>query len=128
MDFKEEKIQRTFKCPKCGSNKLGYQNYVKSLTPVNINNEGHIHYGESVIDHDDQIPAEYGYICQHCESKLTHAGEWLETESELIHYLNLSQEQLDREQKQFEVYIEEQAQEQKDRDEERHLCYEECCS
>ncbi|AQQ71189.1 hypothetical protein SMSP2_01555 [Limihaloglobus sulfuriphilus] len=120
--------QRIFICPKCGSNKLGYQNYVKSVMPIIIDDAGQVSYEQPVVDHDDHVPAEFGYICQKCGNKISHAGEWLETESELIHYLNLSQEQLDREQKQFEVYIEEQAQEQKDRDEERHLCYEECCS
>ena len=72
-----------FECRECGSHGLGYQKYVKCLTPVAMTDNGQMEYGQSVFDEDDYLCADSGYICLNCETFVEHCGYRFETEKDL---------------------------------------------
>ena len=78
-----------FTCPKCGADKLGYKKYVQCITPVSQQEDGHVEYGQSIIDEDDSLATLSGFACQLCGTLIEHCGYRLETEKELIDYLRM---------------------------------------
>ena len=90
-----------FECRECGSNGLGYQKYVKCLTPVTIKDDGQMEYGLSEIDEDDYLYAENCFICMNCKGTVEHCGYKFETERELFNYLTIDPEVRDREQQKY---------------------------
>lgn len=81
-----------FKCRECGSSELGYQKYVKCLTPVSIKDNGPMEYGLSEIDEDDSLSAEHGFVCMNCKCRVEHCGFQFETEQQLFYYLEIGPE------------------------------------
>jgi hypothetical protein len=112
-----------YKCEKCGCEKLSYQKYVKCLSDVDIDENGQIHYGQSIIDEDNYVGAEFGYVCGSCGSRLSHGFNWLETEEELIQYLTTAPEVLAEQQRQFDEYLAEECEMQAQKDKERAEYY-----
>ena len=83
----------TFKCLKCGSTNLGYQQWVESCSPVVIDSEGHLEYKQAIVDKDNELGAVGGFVCMDCKDTLYLRGSRVETEEELIAYLNLTPEE-----------------------------------
>lgn len=75
-----------FTCTKCGSNKLAFQEYVKSITPAEFMSCGKLYYTPAAIDEDDFIPEPRGFCCRDCGHKLTRCGHQVKTEKELWDY------------------------------------------
>lgn len=98
-----------YQCESCGGQRLSYQKYLKSLMPVQINENSHISYERLIIDHNNELPVEQGYVCQDCGFKLYHAGDWISTESQLKWFLTEDPYILAELEQRFEVYLQEQA-------------------
>ena len=113
-----------FNCQRCGSHRLSYQRYIKSIMPVDIDEEGNISYCQPTVDYDDEMPVECGYICRNCGHQIYHAGNWIETESQLKWFLSTNPETLSEQQIEFEEYLEEEERLQ----EEKQEHYDEVCS
>lgn len=94
-----------FKCSKCRSNRLGYQKYVKCITPVSVQKNGQLEYGLSEIDEDDYLAAFNGFCCLDCEHLVMHCGVRIETERDLLDYLTMDPEVRSKEQKEYEEII-----------------------
>ena len=75
-----------FTCPKCGSNKLAFQEYVKSVTPAEFMSCGKIYYDPATIDQEDFISEPRGFCCRDCGHMLEHCGSQVRTEKELWDY------------------------------------------
>lgn len=103
---------RKFKCKKCKCSELNYQQYVQSLSPVMIDQNGLISYSEPIYDDNKSLAAEYGYVCKNCGHFLYHAGHWIETEEHLIYYLTQEPEILQKEEEEFEEYAKFEAEQQ----------------
>ena len=99
---------RKFKCKKCDGSELSYPKYVKSTMPVVIDEDENISYQQSIIDYDDQMPVNFGYVCSICGHQVYHAGNWLSTESELKWFLTSNTDVLDKQQREFNEHLEEQ--------------------
>ena len=89
-----EKGLNVFKCQKCGGSKLSYQKYVQSLSEVLIKDSGHIEYGLSKIDEENELGAVQSYICRSCGTSLSFRGGIIETEEDLRFYLSMTPEEL----------------------------------
>lgn len=94
-----------FTCRKCGSHELGYHKYVKCITPVSIQETGQMEYGPSNCDEDDYICADNCFICQNCKAFVSHCGWKMETEKELIDYLNMDPKVREKEEKEHGEHI-----------------------
>lgn len=81
-----------FTCRQCGSNKLAYHEYVKSLTPAEFMSCGKLYYAPATIDENDFIPELSGFCCRDCGHILEHCGRTFKTEKELIEYLSIKSE------------------------------------
>lgn len=79
-----------FECRECGSTKLGYNKYVKCITPVTIKDDGQIEYGLSDIDEDEYLCVDNAFVCMDCKHVVKHCGVCFETESELLDYLKMN--------------------------------------
>jgi predicted RNA-binding Zn-ribbon protein involved in translation (DUF1610 family) len=75
-----------FTCPKCGSNKLAYQEYVKNITPAEFMSCGKLYYTPATINEDDFVPEARGFCCRDCGHKLTYCGHQVTTEKEVWDY------------------------------------------
>lgn len=92
---------RQFVCSKCGSTELAYSKYVKHTTPVILKN-GVFHYGSSTtFDTKLYCRCDYGFCCNQCGTMLWHCGDNMCTETDLINYLNKSEEMLKEEEYYF---------------------------
>ena len=89
-----EKKDLQFTCRECGSDKLSYLKYVKCITPVSINKNGHIEYGQSIIDEDDYLATLNGFACKSCGSLIEHCGVRMESERQLVDYLTMDPSRL----------------------------------
>ena len=76
-----------FECCECKSNQLAYQKYVKCLTPVSLQENGHIEYGPSSYDEDDYLAVSNGFLCADCGHMVEHCGCHFEAEKDLLDYL-----------------------------------------
>jgi hypothetical protein len=78
-----------FECYLCGGTELEYQKYVKCITPVSFQDD-HIEYGKPSFDEEDSLAALNGFVCKSCGDKLEHCGYRIETEKELMQYLEMN--------------------------------------
>ena len=76
-----------FKCGECGSKNLALCRYAKCYIPVVIKN-GTCEYLEAEVDIDDYIDAEDYFCCLDCEEFIGDREYRLQTEEELLEYLN----------------------------------------
>ena len=76
-----------FKCSECGSENLAIHRYAKCLIPVVLKNVT-CEYLEAVVDIDDYIDAEDYFCCFDCEEHIDDPETPLQTEKELLEYLN----------------------------------------
>lgn len=114
-----EKENCEFKCWKCGGNKLAYQKYIKSLTPVSLQENGQIEYGLSVYDEDDFLTASNGFVCVECRLMLEHCGVSLETEQAVLDYLTMDPYVGQRQQAEYDEQLEVQIEAQDEQNTER---------
>lgn len=107
-----------FECRECGGGELGYQKYVKCMTPVTIKNDNNLEYGQSVIDEDDYLATLNGFSCSACETLIEHCGVRVETEKELLDYLTMDPDVREKELAEYEELLDAQisAQEQKEKE------------
>lgn len=107
-----------FTCQKCGADKLSYQKYAKCKTPVLLQENGHIEYGQSVIDEDDYLATLNGFSCSACETLIEHCGVRVETEKELLDYLSMEPFDRQHQQQEYDEILGAQisAQEQKEKE------------
>ena len=91
-----------FECPACGCNELAYQVYAKCITKVELKDDGNIEYGQSKFDPDDYLCTENTFLCANCESYVEHCSFRMETEKELLDYLNMDPEIRKKEQAEYE--------------------------
>ena len=106
-----------FNCKRCDSHQLSYQRYINSTMPVEIDEDGNISYQRPVVDYDDDMPVECGYVCRDCGRQVYHAGNWIETESQLKWFLTASPVTLSEQQTEFEEHLEEEERLQKEKQE-----------
>ena len=90
----------SFECYYCGSTELEYQEYVKCTTPVSIQ-DGQVKYGEPLFDQDDNLATFRGYACKSCGKILEHCGVSMETEKQLIDYLEMPEEIRQQQQQEY---------------------------
>ena len=83
----------SFNCKECGSANLGYQQWVESFSPVVIDSDGRVEYEQAVVDVNNELGVCGGFLCAACGEKLYLYGSQVETEAELITYLNLTPEE-----------------------------------
>lgn len=84
-----------FKCKRCGGKKLVYQKFVRCVSEVEIDeSSGNIHYEQSLVDEEDYLPVEYGYICIACGEPILYLGNWIRYECDLRNYLTVDPEDL----------------------------------
>ena len=115
-----EKKQLQFTCQKCGAHDLSYQKYAKCITPVSLQKNGHIEYGQSIIDEDDYLATLNGFACKSCGSLVEHCGVRMESERQLVDYLTMDPSDRQQQQQEYEELVDAQicAQEQKDKEQE----------
>ncbi|MFC1678035.1 hypothetical protein ACFL3G_13375 [Planctomycetota bacterium] len=104
-----EKSKVKFECRECGSNELGYHKYVKCITPVKLQQSGHMEYRLSRFFEDDYLYTDNGFICLGCELDVEHCGLRMETEKELLDYLSMDPGIREQQQQEYNEYIEAQA-------------------
>ena len=80
-----------FKCEHCGSDRLGYQSYVRCVIPVEEDQEGNCIYSEPEYDEVSHSDLPQGYCCRDCGRLLSLYGVPVQTESDLYNYLNSRQ-------------------------------------
>ena len=98
-----------FNCSKCGSENLGYQQWVESCSPVVIDSDGHLEYMSAVVDTDNALGAVGGYACGDCKHPLNFCGCRIETEAELVSYLSLDPANREEQEKQYQEGINDEA-------------------
>jgi len=81
-------MSNSFKCKECGSGELAFSIYAKSLIPVVIKDDGQLEFLEAVVDSDDYIDGEDYFCCFSCGSQISDHTDHLQTEQELLEYLN----------------------------------------
>lgn len=84
-----QKNELQFTCLKCSAHELSYQKYSKCTAPVSLQANGHIEYGQFILDEDDCLAALNGFACGSCGTLIEHCGIRLETEGQLIDYLTM---------------------------------------
>ena len=94
-----------FHCTECSSIRLGYQQWVESVSPVVIDSEGHVKYREAVVDTDNELGAVGGYVCGDCKHPLSFCGCRIETEAELISYLSLDPANKEEQEQQYQEEV-----------------------
>jgi len=109
------KANWTFTCTYCGSNNLGYQKYVKCVTPVETEVDGTLVYLPSLFDEEDSIYPVRGFMCLDCGEYITHCGLHMETEDELESYYALDPQERDRQQREHDEVSEAIAESQEQR-------------
>jgi len=82
-----------FVCSECGSTDLAYRKFIKCITPVEIKEDGTIVYLSSVIDEDNTLGVECRFVCADCGHTIYHRGNPLETEGDLLYFLDLTNEE-----------------------------------
>ena len=125
----KKKCKKTlnFECCECGSHELGYQKYARCITPVTLKDDDHIEYGQSKIYEDDFIIQENAFVCMDCEGFVEHLGFRMETEQDLLAYLNIDPSVSDEQQAEYEQHMSAVAEEQELRDDvisEEHFSHE----
>ncbi len=101
-----------FECRSCGSPELGYQKYVKFMTPVTLQENGNVEYGISQYDEDDYLAILNGFICTSCGSLVKHCGVRMETERQLVDYLTMDPQVRQQQQSEYDELVDAQSYEQ----------------
>ncbi len=94
-----------FTCHQCGSNKLAYHEYVKSITPAEFMSCGKLYYAPAIIDENDFIPELSGYCCMDCGHILEYCGRTVKTEIGLMSYLSMNPEVREKEQAEYDEHL-----------------------
>ena len=105
-----------FKCKKCGSNELSYQNYVLNKVEVNISDNNILHYEASKIDEKDTVHTGFGFICRKCNYPVFYLDQWITNEEELLKYLSIDPVIMAEEEKKFEDYVKEEIKMQEEKE------------
>lgn len=105
-----------FSCRKCGSHDLGYQKYVKCISPVFLQGDGFVKYSDSEFDEDDSLCTQNGFMCMNCKSLIEHCGCRLETEPEILSYLAMDPAVRDQQQREYDEMEAQMAEEQDSRE------------
>lgn len=105
-----------FTCRKCGSHRLGFQKYVKCVSPVFLRGDGFVKYGISEFNEDDYLCTLDGFICMECKALIEHCGCRLETEPELNAYLSLDPMVREQQQREYDEMEVQMAEEQESRE------------
>lgn len=115
-----EKSSMKFECKKCGSNRLGYQKGVLCISPVVIQSDNHVKYGQFKMGEDDYLISQNGFICMDCNIFVSHCSGRMATEKQLLDYLSMDHVVRDKEWAEYEYYLKTQieAQEELDSDHE----------
>ncbi|MHB9070252.1 MAG: hypothetical protein ACYC54_07765 [Sedimentisphaerales bacterium] len=93
-----------FICKKCGSNKLGYQKYIKCITPAHIHPDSHIEYELSTFEENDYLATENGFICLNCNTLVEHCGCRMIDEDDVVDYLRIPPVDRDRDQQEYDEF------------------------
>ena len=96
-----------FTCRECGAHELGYQKYVKCVTPafLNVKENGHIEYGQSVIDEDDYLDTLKAFACRSCGRLIEHCDYRMETERELLNYFAMDPIVREKEEMEYKAFM-----------------------
>ena len=98
-----------YKCKKCGCSELDYEKWINCRLPVSEQNDGHIEYGSSQIDEENELVALSGFVCRDCGHRLSYRGCNIETERELLDYLSIDKEIREENEKLYEQCLAELA-------------------
>ena len=110
-----------FECTACGCNELAYQVYAKCITKVELKENDNIEYSHSRFDPDDYLCAQNTFLCAYCKTYVEHRGSRMETEKELLEYLKMDLKAREKEQREYEKYVDCQAQTQEQREKEQEF-------
>ena len=94
-----------FTCHQCGSHKLAYHEYVKSITPADCISDEKIYYAPMIIDENDFIPESCGFCCRDCGYMLEYCGRTVNTEIGLMSYLSLDPDLRSKEQSEYDELL-----------------------
>jgi len=94
-----------FVCRECSGNELGYQKYVKCITPVTIQEDGQMEYKSSIFDEDDYLAVSNGFCCKGCGHLLEHCGFRMETEKDIFNYFTMDPELREQEQQEYDEQL-----------------------
>lgn len=100
-----EKSSMKFECKKCGSNRLGYQKGVLCVSPVAIQSDNHVKYGQFKMGEDEDICFENSFLCMDCNSLVSHCSGRMETEKQLLDYLSMDHDVRDKERAEYEEFL-----------------------
>jgi hypothetical protein len=89
----EKKNVLKFVCCVCGSNNLGFDEYVLKTTKVEFPADGLTTYVEPKYVDDDSIPEYGGYYCADCGKRLHCYDVIIRTEGNLNKYLSIPLEE-----------------------------------
>ncbi len=107
-----EKKELQFTCHECGANDMRYHKYVKFMTPVSLQENGHMEYGISQYDEDDSLAILNGFACRVCGSLVEHCGFRMETERQLIDYLTMDPQVREQQQSEHDELVDAKSSEQ----------------
>jgi hypothetical protein len=94
-----------FTCSKCGSNRLAFHEYVKSITPAEFMSCGKLYYTPATIDEDDFMPEARGFRCRDCGHMLERCGHQITMEKELFDYLSMDPVVREKEQGEYDEHL-----------------------
>ncbi len=109
-----EKKKLQFECRSCGSPEFSYHKYVKCVTPVSLQENGHMEYGQSIFDEDDYLTILNGFACTSCGSLIEHCGIRIQTEKELLDYLSMNPDVRQQQQSEYEEHMSAQSEQERD--------------
>jgi hypothetical protein len=78
----------SFKCLNCGSTNLGYRQCVELVAPVAIDSDIRTEFENAIINLGNRSDAANGFVCQNCINPLYLHGSPVETNEQLIEFLN----------------------------------------
>ena len=115
----EKKLK--FTCQECGAHEIGYENFVKCTSPVWLQENNNVEYGQSVMDDKEPFFSRDCFICLNCKASIEYRGLKIETEKQLIDYLSMDPDVREEEEKKYAEYIDAQIYDQEQTEEEQSL-------
>jgi hypothetical protein len=91
-----------FCCAKCGSNKLSYEQYVRSRSSVIKHDDGVFEYLQPTYDDNCIIEGYGGFCCADCGKPVYHYDMLMATEFDINVFLSIPPEQRIQQQQQWE--------------------------
>ena len=83
-------MSNEFRCQRCYGKELCFERLATIRANLVVHDDGHIAYEEFEISDDITQSPQYNYVCRGCGWRL-HIGEYcIELESDLMHYLSKS--------------------------------------